>query len=449
LKLKFIKFIATLLLFLIPFVSSAKAADNLPPTSIDQSEEDKLCAISLHELQSAALPMQPGCIDQFVLNNDVIKRMKNFSLLPHDGNIYYFQYTQNSITYTNYFKFLYVTLGDFPYVVYHVYYWNYSNYNFVNSGVSQDEEELSNLYNQIKSGNNTSDTPYDVTRYSTNTDIANAYNSAMVDNVVIATDSTFADSLSGAVLAASLKAPILFVNGLSDDSAYTYVNNHLSKIGSIYILGKEGAVSTSIENNFKNSGFNVVRLGGSDRFDTCKLINDKLSEPIGSPVIVVNGENFADAISISSVAAMKHYPVLLVKNDSIPDQTIEQLKYMQPLKIYAIGGTGVISDNVLNKLKSFSNTVTRIYGSDRYETSLNVCKYFNIDGNKIVLSTGAEFKDALAGSVLAAKLSAPLLLVSSDISKQKQYLDSSKYRNLIILGNTDSISNDAINGLEK
>jgi putative cell wall-binding protein len=128
---------------------------------------------------------------------------------------------------------------------------------------------------------------------------------------------------------------------------------------------------------------------------------------------------------------------------------MDQINKIKPSKIYIIGGPGVISDDIFNSLKSYYSDVSRIFGADRYETSMNVCKNFSFNNSTIVLATGEDFKDALAGSTVAAKYGAPILLVNDDATKAKDFIKSNGYKNIIILGDTNAISSDTENALIK
>lgn len=95
------------------------------------------------------------------------------------------------------------------------------------------------------------------------------------------------------------------------------------------------------------------------------------------------------------------------------------------------------------------SSVTRIGGENRYETSLNICRYFKLSSDSAFIASGTNFPDALSGSALAAKMNAPIILTDGyDIAKQKQYLDQTDYKKLTLLGGTGSISSDVENILE-
>jgi hypothetical protein len=89
--------------------------------------------------------------------------------------------------------------------------------------------------------------------------------------------------------------------------------------------------------------------------------------------IIATGENFPDAVVGGSVGGALVGPVLLVKQNTIPSQTVAELKRLNPENIYVIGGTAVIGDSVVNQLKQYTpGTVTRLAGSNRYATAAAV-----------------------------------------------------------------------------
>jgi len=56
----------------------------------------------------------------------------------------------------------------------------------------------------------------------------------------------------------------------------------------------------------------------------------------------------------------------------------------------------------------------RYGGKTRYDTGLEVNSKLKMGNGKAFIATGTNFPDALAGSVLAAKNNAPILLVKGD-----------------------------------
>lgn len=296
---------------------------------------------------------------------------------------------------------------------------------------------------------------YGQDRYETSVNISKQFDSGELKNVILASGKDFPDALTGSVLSKKLNAPILLVGDLNSGCEYEteeYIAAHLSKDGTIYLLGGEGSISPSVVSQLNQLGYkNFKRLGGNDRFATNSIIVDEMNVQNGTPVVIVNGFNFPDALSVSSVAGSKGYPIFMSKQNAIGDSTVQKISAINPSKVYMIGGEGALSNNIKNQLKSNlsylkDEDIVRINGSNRYETSLKINDYFKLDSKYAILANGENFPDALSGSALASKLNAPIILTyGKNTDNQKNYLDSSDYTNITILGGQGSVENDIEN----
>jgi hypothetical protein len=119
-------------------------------------------------------------------------------------------------------------------------------------------------------------------------------------------------------------------------------------------------------------GFNVIRYAGADRFETAALVSDVTAGTSSNSIVLVNGYGWADALSAGVFATLDAVEgsLLLVKEDSIPaataarhvarcstlgDDTGENIDIDPDTvgdedifgQIFAVGGTSVISDDVL------------------------------------------------------------------------------------------------------
>lgn len=293
-------------------------------------------------------------------------------------------------------------------------------------------------------------------RFETAMKIAEGFNSGSVSSVVITSGYNFPNALSGSVLAKKLDAPILLSgNSTSENSrAIEYIKNHLTKDGTVYILGDEKEVSNDIVNSLNSLGYsNIKRLSGNSKYETIKAINDEINAKEGTPLVIAGGNVFADGLSISTVAASKGYPIVLSDSNSLSDSAVETIKKVKPSKVYIIGGTGAISDSIREQVKSIANlsddNIARIFGSDRYETSLNVAKYFDLSSDTVTFASGENFPDALAGSVYAAKYGSPVILVNGNIKNQKAYVDGKSFVNQVIFGGAGVLGEALKNNLAK
>ena len=290
-------------------------------------------------------------------------------------------------------------------------------------------------------------------RYNTAIEIAKKFqNGKMLDNVVIANGSNFPDALTGSALATSLNAPILltYTNYAPKTRTIEYIKSNLKKEGTVYLLGSAGVVPDGYINELKAAGFSkFVRLGGSDRYATNLEIVNRMNVKEGTPIFVANSTAFADSLSASPISAAKGMPIFLSFKDYMPEKTMNAIKKIKPSKIYVVGSNGVITDGLANQLSKIA-TVTRLGGPDRYDTCLAINKHFNLDTDNAIIASGLDFPDALTGSVLATKLNAPIILLPSWVGeKQKTYIDSTRMRNLYILGGNGLITDAMVNDLKK
>jgi len=100
----------------------------------------------------------------------------------------------------------------------------------------------------------------------------------------------------------------------------------------------------------------------------------------------------------------------------VPAATAAELRRLAPGRIVVLGGPSVVSPAVAQALAAYTTgSVTRLSGSDRYGTAAAIsAATFPTPGVPVAyVATGANFPDALAGSVAAARAGGPLLLVSS------------------------------------
>lgn len=294
-------------------------------------------------------------------------------------------------------------------------------------------------------------------RYLTASNIASEFMKSEDKGAILALGTNFPDALSGSILSHKYKMPILLSGPTVEASKITlsYIDNNISKNKKIYILGGNAGIKPEVEDKLKSLGYNnIIRLGGTDRYDTNSKIVDEFQVSKGTPVVIANGQNFPDALSISSIASAKGYPILLTNSNIASSVLTKKLTYIKPSHIYVIGGTGSISTNLFNNIKQTSglldDKIERIWGSNRYDTSLQIAKYFNLDSKTISFASGKNFPDSLSGSALSAQKNAPLILVDEGFTDlQKNYIDNTKYTKELFYGGSGALSNSIINSLSK
>ncbi|WP_344344537.1 cell wall-binding repeat-containing protein [Agrococcus versicolor] len=157
------------------------------------------------------------------------------------------------------------------------------------------------------------------------------------------------------------------------------------------------------------------RFGGADRFEVAVSISELMTEP-GSPLFLVSGRTFPDALAAGPAAASVGGGVLLVQPDALPDAVVEEIRRVRPSEIVVIGGPRSVSDAVLAQAGALAGVApTRIGGADRFAVAVNVADaFFPGHQDTVLLANGQSFPDALglasAGSMPGAE--APVLLTT-------------------------------------
>lgn len=198
----------------------------------------------------------------------------------------------------------------------------------------------------------------------------------------------------------------------------------------------------------------VERFGGDDRYDTAiKIARAGWTE--SSNIILTYGGDFPDSISAVPLAKKYDAPILLTKKDSLSSQLIQCIEDLKVSNALIVGGTGVVSINVENTLKTMGITVQRIAGSDRYNTSLEVAKLlvddYTIPDKDIYVVSGKDFPDALSIAPVAAAKQRPILLVSNkSISPNIESFIRNKCvkPNIYVIGGTGVISENIVSILK-
>ncbi len=298
-------------------------------------------------------------------------------------------------------------------------------------------------------------------RIATAIEIANAgWTSA--DAVIVANAQVYADALAGVSLAKALDAPILLTN--NGTALEASVKAEIEKLNptTIYVLGGEKAISATIKTTLEGLCAKVTRLAGATRVETAIAIAKELPAcgANSTEMFFVTGKanSFADALSVSTVAAIKGAPVLYVGLEKDGKLNADVANYMKSKSADTtatciIGGTAAVPQAVEDEIAKIFNVVERVDGATRYETSLNVAKkYADIFASKdVAIATGKTFPDALAGGSFAAKKSIPVVLVDNASSNAavKTFITNRFANNLYVFGGVNAVSDATVDALVK
>lgn len=277
-------------------------------------------------------------------------------------------------------------------------------------------------------------------RYATAAAVSGLAFAPGVPVVYIATGTAYPDALAGGPAARVGNGPLLLTAPTAIPSA-TLAELGRLKPGRIVILGGPGVVSAGVERDLRTfTSGTVARLAGTDRYATAAAISRSVFSSSTSLVYVATGSNFPDALAAGAAAARAGSPILLVTPSEIPTATVAELDRLNPDQIVVMGGTGVISESVLQQLRTHAGLVRRVAGSDRYETAVNlsVAGFAADSVTKVYVVAGTSFPDGLSAGPVAGRQGVPLLLVPStglpvSVGEELKRLDPAS---VIIVGGT-------------
>lgn len=265
------------------------------------------------------------------------------------------------------------------------------------------------------------------------------------DTIILARGDDFADALAGVPLAYKLDAPILLT--LNDRLS----RNSLAEIkrleaANVIVLGGKGAVSDAVIKELEAENLDVRRIDGDSRFETAAMIASEVSPKGASEVVVANGMDYPDALSVAAHAAKEGLPILLTIADRLPAATASALTDLDASETIVVGGAQVVTDQVIAKLPN----AERLSGNDRYETNIALANHFGVDSNHLYVATGHLYADALTGAVLAAKGDSAIILVHHGVpASVKGYLNENDMIRLTIFGGNGAVGPEIENDLKK
>jgi len=263
-------------------------------------------------------------------------------------------------------------------------------------------------------------------RYDTSVRFASyAFPSASTAILVSGEDGKYPDALVAAGLAGTYNAPILLTPA---GSLPILTRNYLINAGvnKVIVVGGTSSVSDSVVAMVQALNKTVVRIAGTDRYETAIAVYNHVNNTNGvswgntsgyrrpeypstsaswktpgikKVAILALGTSFADALSASSLAAYARYPVFLTNGTTLAPSVQSALQYGGFDELLVIGGASAISPAVRQQAMNLVNPVDingmnwyiPTEGTDRYDTCLLLVKYARLEGlplSKVILARG-------------------------------------------------------------
>ncbi|MGC5076175.1 cell wall-binding repeat-containing protein [Agrococcus sp. DT81.2] len=254
---------------------------------------------------------------------------------------------------------------------------------------------------------------------------------------------SFPDGLAAAPAAAHRGGPVLLTPRAS---ALPGVLAEIQRLGpaQVVIVGGTPSITAAVENAVRalDGGREVLRVGGTDRFHTSRLVAEHAFASAGS-AFIATGLKFPDALAAGPVAAFASGPVLLLDGGSqAPDEaTLATLQRLRVRWVGIAGDTSSVSAGVASGLAATIPDVVRYAGSDRFGTAARLAATFG-EGGSVYIASGTDFPDALAGAAAAGAEGVPMLLARRECmpAVTRSALLTASPEEVVVLGGASTLS---------
>jgi len=152
-------------------------------------------------------------------------------------------------------------------------------------------------------------------------------------------------------------------------------------------------------------------------------------------VILTRQDVLVDAMTAIPLSKKLDAPILMTESNSLPEAVLAEIKTLKAAHIYIIGGGGAVSPGIEDLLTGQGLTVTRLGGTDRYDTAAQIAQLLG-PAPTAYLAYGYGEPDAIVGSVFAAEQGYPVLLTTSASlpAETQNYLSKAGTKAIAILG---------------
>lgn len=189
------------------------------------------------------------------------------------------------------------------------------------------------------------------------------------------------------------------------------------------------------------------RIAGQNRFETAVNISKAYFKPGVDTVYLANGASYIDALVMSSLTQLGHGPLLLTAGQDLGQETLDEIKRLEPKNILVIGGNDTIATGVVEKIESHTGTrPQRVAGTDRFDTSVQIAKRLEADKDvsQVYLVNAFKEVDAISAAGPAKYKTQPVLLSGFDYLPDQSLgaLEEMGVETITLIGGYLSLSKD-------
>lgn len=164
----------------------------------------------------------------------------------------------------------------------------------------------------------------------------------------------------------------------------------------VTILGGEQAVSSAVETELRDEGYEVERVSGEDRIETAIMLTGtfspasleqphyevKIARAFPVPGSPDPTPGFVDSLGVGVANQLDYtHPVLLSHTDALSPATATYLERVrsdqgEPVQQSLVaGGPQALSDQVLADVAARTGSAQRLSGANRFETAAAIARY--------------------------------------------------------------------------
>lgn len=182
----------------------------------------------------------------------------------------------------------------------------------------------------------------------------------------------------------------------------------------------------------------LPRIYGVDRIGTA-IAASRSAWSSSADVVLASGQQYAEALAASVLAAQRNAPLLLTDPTGVPPRVLDEISRLGASRVAVVGAVGPAADTALG---GRGLTVERITGPTPVDTAAMLARRIGAAGGTAVVVNGDRFADGISAAGLAAGRGWPILLASRDAlpSATSDALRALGVRRTFLVGGTDVLA---------
>lgn len=211
------------------------------------------------------------------------------------------------------------------------------------------------------------------------------------------------------------------------------------------------AMTMSAKVGHSDNSVTVDRVHGQNRFKNAVEISKK-GWSTAPKVFIANGYQFADSLTGSPLAALNNSPILLTRDNFLPEETLEELIRLKTKEVVILGGELSVPKHIVSTLEKNGFKVTRIGGNNRYtQAELVANEIMKVEGKNrdAFLASGEVFPDALSIATVASNKRLPIFLTRRNRLEQAVKNAMPNVNSWMIIGGKLTITEMVENEMKK